>query len=85
MKTFNNYTELENKLMNGIINTWGDTGCDNTYLDDACEDAGITMKVGRGVVSSLIKKGIVLECLPEHSFEINLTDEGEALLEVPEV
>ena len=82
MKTFENNTELEAKLMNGIINTWGDTGCENTYLDNACENVNITMKVARGIISSLIKKGIVLECLAEYDFEVNLTDKGFNLLDI---
>ena len=82
MKNFNDYTELESNLMNGIMNTWADTGCECSYLDDASEAVNMTMKVARGVVSSLIKKGIVLECLAEYGFEVNLTEKGHELLEI---
>lgn len=78
------YTELENKIMTGIKNTWGWTGAENTYLEDVSEETEIDTKQARGVISSLIKKGIILECLPEHGHEINLTEDGEKLLKVYE-
>jgi hypothetical protein len=84
MTTFDGFTELENKLLNGIKNTWWCFGCNCTYLDEAADDAGLTMKEARGIISSLIKKGIVLECLPEFQHEISLTKKGEELLEIEE-
>ena len=73
-------TNLEQSLLDGIKETWGSTGCDNTYLDDAANAVGMSMKVARGVVSSLIKKGVVLECLAEYDHEINLTEQGLNLI-----
>ena len=75
-------TELENRMIEAIKETWGSTGAANTYLDDVCKAMGIGMNVGRGVISSLIKKGLVCECLPQYGHEINLTEQGEKELEV---
>jgi hypothetical protein len=75
-------TELENRMIEAIKETWGSTGAANTYLDDVCSEMGITMNIARGVIGSLIKKGIVLECLSEYGHEINLTEEGERELDV---
>jgi predicted transcriptional regulator len=78
----NQFTELEIKLMEAIKETWGQGGyC--TYLADAASFASMNTKIARGVISSLIKKGIVLECLPQYGNEINLTDKGIEFLNIP--
>jgi len=69
-------TELENKMIEAIKETWGMTGAANTYFEDVVEEMGISTQVARGVISSLIKKGIVIECLPQYGGEINLTEEA---------
>ena len=75
-KTTDMRTELENRMIEAIKETWGMTGAANTYLEDVVEEMGISTKIARGVISSLIKKGIVIECLPQYGGEINLTEKG---------
>ena len=83
MTNLQQFTELEIKLMEAIKETWENQGGYCTYLADAASFASINTKIARGVISSLIKKGIVLECLPQYGNEINLTDKGMEFLNIP--
>lgn len=69
--------------MDGIKKFWGSSGAWTAYLDEVAEEIDMSMKTARGVISSLIKKKVVLECLPEFGHEINLTKPGHSLLGIP--
>ena len=77
------FTELESRLMESIKKTWESQGTYCTYLSDVAQFSGISTKIARGAISSLIKKGIVLECLSKYGGEINLTQQGMDFLNIP--
>lgn len=79
-KLENSFTDLEIAFLEGIAETFGEYGQQCAYLEDVVEYMETTNKTARGIVSSLIKKGIILECLPEYGGEINLTEKGADLL-----
>jgi predicted transcriptional regulator len=59
----------------------GDAGDGGTYTWAVFEEANVSPKIGRGVVSSLVKKGLVSVDSSEEDELFDLTDEGKRLTE----
>ena len=73
------FTEMELKLMDDITkDCFYENGLDsciwaNVFLDDTCS---IDSKKARGVLSSLVKKGIIYEIERGRNGTIKFTDKG---------
>lgn len=79
-----NLTENEVKVMIAARNNeYGDCiSAGSTWSFTVCDNSGLTEKVYRGVVSSLIKKGYIRIGGPRGDAVFHLTDEGKKLYSV---
>jgi hypothetical protein len=77
-------TDLEHKLLRASRHTdMGDAGDGGTYTWAVFETAKVTAQVGRGVVSSLVRKGLALAGKVDGEELFDLTEQGKIESEKP--